>query len=190
MVRPANTASWIFERSEIPKDTQEGRNTNWVDVCREGARAALMLFTPAQVDQCWLKALNEGTGREDATGSALIIWGQVLEKGFQQRTCSLLTVRKEGAVFKISSADISDEELGLRFAAITTGASRFRRTLDDGHLCSRCLLYGSFLSLYGNTDEYQYYFPLGGKRYWMVAQLWREGAVEPTKRAILHFISP
>lgn len=52
-------------------------NTDWVDVCREGARgsisAALMLFTPAQVDQCWLKALKEGTGREDATGSALII---------------------------------------------------------------------------------------------------------------------
>lgn len=80
-------------------------------------------------------------------------------------------VRKEGAVSKISSPDISDEELGLTFVAITTAASRFRRTLDDGHLCSRCLWCSSFLSLHRNTDEYQYYFPLGGKRHWMVAML-------------------
>lgn len=81
-----------------------------------------------------------GTEREDATGFALITCRQVSEKGFQERTCSPLTMRKEGAVSKISSPDISDEELGLRFAAITTTASRFQRSLDDGHLCSRCLL--------------------------------------------------
>lgn len=76
---------------------------------------------------------------------------------------ALLPVREEDAVSNISSRDISDEELGLGFTAIITVASSFQRTIDNGHLCSHCLLYRSSLSLHGNTDEYQYYSPLGGK---------------------------
>lgn len=83
----------------------------------------------------------------------------------------IISFREEDAVSKISIGDISDEELGLGFRAIIIVASSFRRTVDDGHLCSHCLLYRSFLSLHGNTDEYQYYSPLGGKWHRTVAKL-------------------
>lgn len=110
----------------------------------------------------------DGTESENTTGFVLIIWGQVSEKGFQLRKCSPLTVRTEG-VSKISNQ------------CNNQCSEQVQRTLDDGHLCSRHLLYGSFLALHGNTDEYQYYFPLGGKRYEWLPSCQREGRLSQLK---------
>lgn len=134
-----------------------------MDVSRENVssslRAAFMLFTPMQGDQCCLKTLMAPKERRVF---GLVIWRQLLGNGFQWRTWSQLLLREEDAVSKTSSHDISDEALGLGLAAIITAARGFWRTLDDRHLCSHCFLYRSFLSLHGNTDEYPYYFPLNG----------------------------
>lgn len=152
--------SWGYlEKNERASTTSLWRGSLW---------AASMLFTPMQVEQRCLKTLM---APKESTGSGLLIWRQLLEKGFQQRTCSQLPVREEDAVSNISSRDISDEELGLEFTEIITVVSSFRGTIDNGHLCSHRLLYRSFLSLHENTDEYQYYSPLGGKWHWMVARL-------------------
>lgn len=141
---------------------------------------------PVRTGGSMLVKSNDGTERWG------LLWSsedRAFGKGFPVENSQLL-VRKEGAVSKISSPDISDEELSLKFAAITTAASRFQRTLDDGHLCSRRLLCSSFLSLRRNTDEYQYYFPPGGKWQWVVAKLPEGGGRLSQLKELFFILSP